>query len=304
MRSATAVAPAPQRQRVSWDKRKKQLTPYVLLSPAIGIVIWVLGFAVWDSIVLSMREYEFMILGEPTFVGLSNYARLFRDPVFLSSLQITIIFVVGCVALGLVTSTIFALALYRLVKAQKFFSALALIPFLISGVAVGVMFRFLFSGRGGLVNLSLEALNQTPVAWLSSPTLALIIAIIATVWQKAPVTTLIILAGLQNIDKQTLEAAEIDGAGSFQVFRRITFPLILPSLAISLIWMNFVAFSMFDIILAMTRGGPGRATEVMAVRMYYAAFEQFDMPIGAAILVILLAINVTVSLVVIKLAKI
>lgn len=304
MGAATEVAPAPERQRVSWEKRKKQLTPYVLLFPAIGLVIWVLGFAVWDSIVLSLREYEFMILGEPTFVGLDNYAELARDPVFLSSLRVTVVFVIGCVALGLVTSTIFALALYRLVKAQKFFSALALIPFLISGVAVGVMYRFLFSGRGGLVNLSLEAIGQAPVAWMSSPTLALLIAIVATVWQKAPVITLIILAGLQNIDKQILEAAEIDGASSWQTFRRITFPMILPSLGIALIWMNFVAFSMFDIILAMTRGGPGRATEVLAVRMYYAAFEQFDMPIGAAILVILLAINVTVSLVVIKLAKI
>ncbi len=279
---------------------QKVLTPYLLIAPGIGLVIWILGLAVWDSVVLSMRQYPFMIIGEPIFVGASNYLRLFQDPVFQASFRATVIFVLGTVSLGLVMSTAFAMALHALQRSQKFFSALNLVPFLLSGVAVGVMWRFLFAGRGGLINLSLETLGQAPVAWMSNPDLALGIVILATIWQKAPVTTLIVLSGLQSIDKQLFEAAAIDGATPWQVFRRITLPLIVPVLGISLIWLNFVAFSMFDIVLAMTRGGPGRATELLAVRMYYLAFEQFDVVGGAAILVILLTINITVSFLVIR----
>lgn len=301
---ASLTEPSTRPLMVYWRRHRKSVAPYLLIFPSIALVIWVLGFAVWDSLVLSLREYDFMILGEPTFVGVQNYLELFRDEVFQSSLRVTVQFVIGTVTLGLVSSTIFALALHKLVKSQKFFTALSLVPFLLSGVAVGVMYRFLFSGRGGLMNLMIEGVGLSPVAWLSSPSLALWIAVMATIWQKAPVTTLIILSGLQNMDQQVLEAAKIDGATPFQAFRHITFPLLLPVLGVSLIWLNFVAFSMFDIILAMTRGGPARATELLAVRMYYLAFEQFDMSGGAAILIILLAINVTVSLTVIKLAKV
>jgi len=282
----------------------KTVLPYILIFPAIFMVIWILGISVIESFILSLQRFPFFITGVPEFVGIQNYLDLFRSEVFQSSVRISLIFVGGSIALGMLISLGFALALYRLVKSRRYFSAFALLPYLISGVAIGTMWRFLFSGDVGLINMILRSIGQSGVAWFSDPTWALVIIIFANAWGRSPVSTMVMLSGLQSIDPEIYDAAKIDGCTSLKTLWHVTLPQIKPQFGFSLIWLNFVAFSMFDIVLAMTRGGPGRSTEVLAVRMYYLAFEHFDVPGGAAILIMLLLANIIVSAVVLKYFKV
>lgn len=272
------------------------VTLLILLGPAVVLVAGVLGYAVVSGAVTSLFRVEVWTLGTP-FVGLENYQRLFRSPTFINSLTRSLIFVAGTIVLGIVLSMGFALVLHSIRWGRGAARAIALIPYLVSGVAAAVMWRFLFTGDTSLVNMALVAAGQSSVPWLARPNLALVVVTLANVWFISPFSTLILLGGLQGIDPQLYEAAMIDGARSRQSFWHITLPSIAPMMALSFMWLSFASFNMFDIILPLTGGGPGRATEVLAVYMYQLAFRDLNYSTASAVMVVLLVINVVFSLV-------
>jgi ABC-type sugar transport system permease subunit len=235
-----------------------------------------------------------------TFVGLKNYWTVFADPRFQAAMWRTLIFVAASIALGITMSMIFALTLHKVVGGRRFFRGLSLVPYFVSGIATAVMFRFIFTTSGGFVNTVLSQLGLPTQSWLGDPVLAFIVAILANCWFMVPFATLILLGGLQTIDKDLYDAASIDGAPPLQTFFRITLPLIKPMLGVSLIWVSYISFSTFDIVLALTAGGPLKATELVSLYMFELAFLQLNFGQGAVLMVVLLTFNTALSLIYIK----
>jgi len=284
---------------VYWRKR---LLPYMLALPSTLIVMGVLGYAILVAIKDSLHKYA-MLATTGTFVGLDNYVNLFQTPHFQASIVRTFIFVFGTVALGLVLSFVLAMALFNLSEKARVFRTLTLVPYLISGVAAAVVWRFLFNSDAGFINLILMSVGLDSVQWLSDQTNALIVVTLANTWKIFPMSTLLLLAGLQVIDKDIYDASIVDGASSRQVFVYITLPLLSSYLATSLIWLTFASFNMFSIIYPLTGGGPVRATEVMALYMYRLAFGELNFSSASAVMVILLSLNLLFSLIFIRLFR-
>jgi ABC-type sugar transport system permease subunit len=170
-----------------------------------------------------------------------------------------------------------------------------LVPYLVSGVAAAIMWRFLFTGTTSLINRLIAIVGIESVTWLGDPIKALIVVILANIWFLSPLAILLLLGGLQSIDRQLYDAASIDGASAVQKFLYVTVPSIMPMIALSLVWLSFGSFNMFDIILPLTGGGPGHATEVLAVYMYDLAFDQLNYSDASVVMVVLLIINVVFS---------
>lgn len=269
--------------------------PYLMVVPGLVFVLGVLGYAVVGGFILSFNETDMFLV--KTFVGFKNYVTVFNDPRFQSSLVRTIVFVMGSIALGIVMSMMFALTLYHVGFGRRFFRGMSLVPYFVSGIAAAVMFRFVFTTSGGFVNYVLSSLGLGSPSWLGDPVLAFVVAVLANCWFMVPFATLILLGGLQTVDRDIYDAATIDGASGVQTFFKITLPMIKPMMGVSLIWVSYISFSTFDIILALTAGGPQRATEVVSMYMYQLAFLQLDFGQGAVLMVVLLSFNTVLSLV-------
>ncbi len=269
--------------------------PYLLVLPGLALVLGILGYGVVAGIVLSFHKVDMFM--NRTFVGFENYVTIFNDARFKASLLRTLLFVVASISLGLLLSLVFALALRAVTFGKRFFRSLSLVPYFVSGIAAAVMWRFLFSTNVGFVNLVLASLGLPEQSWLGDPVLAFVVAVMANCWFMVPFSTLIILGGLLGIDKDIFDAAKIDGASPMATFFRISLPMIKPMLGVALIWLSYASFSTFDIILALTAGGPFHATEVVSLYMYQIAFLQLDFGEGAVLMVVLLTFNVVLSLV-------
>lgn len=269
--------------------------PYLLVIPGLAFVLGVLGYAVAGGFWLSLHETDMFLT--KTYVGLENYIKVFNDPRFQSSLWRTIVFVIASIVLGITMSLMFALTLYHVGFGKRLFRGMSLVPYFVSGIAAAVMFRFVFTTSGGFVNQVLGVFGLHQPSWLGDPVLSFIVAVLANCWFMVPFATLILLGGLQTVDKDIYDAATIDGAGPIQTFFKITVPMIKPMLGVSLIWVSYISFSTFDIILALTAGGPQRATEVVSMYMYQLAFLQLDFGQGAVLMVVLLTFNTVLSLV-------
>ena len=273
----------------------RRATPYLLIVPGLALVLGILGYGVVAGIILSFHKVDMFM--NRTFVGFENYVTIFNDARFKASLLRTLLFVVASISLGLLLSLVFALALRAVTFGKRFFRSLSLVPYFVSGIAAAVMWRFLFSTNVGFVNLVLASLGLPEQSWLGDPVLAFVVAVMANCWFMVPFSTLILLGGLLGIDKDIFDAAKIDGASPTATFFRISLPMIKPMLGVALIWLSYASFSTFDIILALTAGGPFHATEVVSLYMYQIAFQQLDFGEGAVLMVVLLTFNVVLSLV-------
>ena len=273
----------------------RRAIPYLLIVPGLALVLGILGYGVVAGIILSFHKVDMFM--NRTFVGFANYVTIFNDARFQASLLRTLLFVVASISLGLLLSLVFALALRAATFGTRFFRSLSLVPYFVSGIAAAVMWRFLFSTNVGFVNLVLAGLGLPEQSWLGDPILAFVVAVMANCWFMVPFSTLILLGGLLGIDKDIFDAAKIDGASPIATFFRISLPMIKPMLGVALIWLSYASFSTFDIILALTAGGPFHATEVVSLYMYQIAFQQLDFGEGAVLMVVLLTFNVVLSLV-------
>jgi len=294
MASSTRAADGRLTAREWISDRATNTVPYLLVIPGLIFVIGVLGYAVFGGFVLSFNETDMFL--NKSFVGLENYIKVFNDPRFQASLIRTIVFVICSITLGIVMSMTFALTLYHVGFGRRFFRGMSLVPYFVSGIATAVMFRFVFTTSGGFANYVLHQFGLPTPSWLGDPYLAFMVSVFANCWHMVPFATLILLGGLQTVDRDIYDAATIDGASGTQTFFRITLPMIKPMLGVSLIWVSYISFSTFDIILALTSGGPARATEVVSMYMYQLAYLQLDFGQGAVLMVVLLSINTLLSL--------
>lgn len=272
-----------------------KLTPYLFSAPAIFIIAALLAYPVlWGVYQSLFRAETFGATAE--FVGVQNYIDMFRAPLFLDSFKKTVIFVTGCVVVGTGLGLLFAFALNRVVKRLRFLRAATIAPYIISNVAAAVMFRLLFNTEFGTVNAVLRFFGVDNVAWLGTPALAMVVVILAQVWTDLPLTILLLLAGLQAIDSSYLDAALVDGATGWRRAWHLSLPLIMPQIVISVIWMSYSTLTGLGVVLALTGGGPLRATQTLPMEMYTVAFDALQFNEALAIATFLLVLNAAIAL--------
>ena len=262
----------------------------ILLFVAVPMLIYVF-FAlipILYNIYISLFDTNLLTPGK--FVGLKNYARLVKDTTFLRALRNNIFLVIGSLAAHMGLGLFFANAIFQKVKGSKFFQSVFFLPSVICGVAVGLIWTFVYHGNYGLLNAFLKLIGQGDLqqVWLSNKNLALICIIVVVMWQWVGYHVVIQLAAMRNIPQELYEAAQLDGASEWQQFKNITVPLIRPILKVDAVLIITGALKYYDLVAVMTNGGPNHATEVMSTYMYYEAFNVLKFGYSSAIGVVLL----------------
>jgi multiple sugar transport system permease protein len=284
-------------------ERQEARIAWWLVAPALLTILLValfpLVWTVWES--LHLHDLRMPWLGQP-FIGLDNYVEAFRDPRFWGALGHTAFFAVISVGLELLIGLWFALALNGAFGRRGLVRTAVLVPWAIPTVVSALLWRFMFEGQYGIANTALMKLGALgePLVWLVDPVLAWVPVILSDVWKTTPFVALLLLAGLQNIDSSLYEAARIDGASAWRQFRYVTLPLLKPAILVALIFRTLDAFRVFDLIYALTGGGPGTSTEPIALYTFNALLQNLQFGYGSALSVIVFLITFGLALVYIR----
>lgn len=267
------------------NTRREAVEGYISLSP------WIIGFIGLTVIPIGVSLYVSMTqwtgIEPPKWVGFNNYARMFTsDPLFWQALKVTLGFVALSLPLKLVLGLALALLLNLKVPGMNFFRTVFYIPAVISGVAVSLMWMWLLQPDTGVVNTMLYYMGIKGPNWFWDPNWALPSVALMSVW-KVGGSAIIYLAGLQNIPAHLYEAAKIDGAGPWARFRRITIPLLTPTLFFQLIIEMIDSFKVFTEAFVITKGGPLKATYFYLLYFYEEAFRNFNLGYASALAVVL-----------------
>lgn len=268
---------------------------YLFVLPAVGYRLFWTAWPLVESVWLSLTNSNF-IYGTNSYVGFQNYRELFADDTFWNSMYISVtysvIIVVGTVVLGLGISQL----LSRKRKGRAIGRVAILIPFTIPTVLAGQMWRALATNSGSPLNdlLKRAGLIDRPIAWLSNERSAQLIVILASLWRFTPFAAILFVAALTGVPEEIQEAARIDGAGSWKRFRYVTLPMIAPAILVVMMFQAIEALRAFDIIYALTKGGPGTATDVMSYHAYQDMFFYGKSGYGSAQAVILLVLTIAV----------
>ncbi len=264
---------------------------YVLIAPAVILLVAVIGYPVIRTIHLSFFAYKLSQPWKTRFIGLQNYLEILQDGRFLNACVKTLVYIVGVTTGIILLGLIMALIMNREFKGRGIVRSAILIPWAMPQIIVSRTWAWIFNGLYGIANYILTSLGiiSSDISWLNEMPEAMIAVQIAAVWRGAPFAGLLLLAGLQTIPSELYEAASIDGAGVIQKFTRITLPSLRPTLGIALIFTTLAAFKSFDIIYGMTRGGPMEGTETLMIYSYSNLFTFLRFGYGSAnVLVIVL----------------
>lgn len=282
----------------SLDKKPtyKKLKPLIYIAPALVIYLFVIVIPTFYTFYLSLFEWNGVSV-DKTFVGIGNYLHLFfEDSVFIKSLKNNIIWTVLSLVVSMGFSLLLAIMLNNKFKGRTLFRAIFYFPFILSNIVVAIIWIWIYNPNMGLINEFLNTLGIEGVEWLSNPKTALYSVFIASTWQSSGGAMIIFLAGLQTMPQETFDSAKVDGANSFQAFLHITIPLLRETFIIVFATTLFGAMRIFDIIYAMTGGGPAHNTQVLASWMYYVGFNLHDVGSGSAISIILLMLVMIVAI--------
>ena len=269
--------------------------------PAIIFVAVLMIFPVLYTLFLSLTNWN-LTSGTPlAFVGINSYARVFTEPRFLHAVLRTFVFTFFAVAFEGVLGVAIAIILNRAFVGKSIAKLLLLLPLVATPVAIGIVFNLFFDPTIGLVNFILKSVGLPQGLWISSAATVIPSLVIVDVWQWTPMITLIVLAGLAGLSNEPFEAARVDGASEMQILRYVTLPMVMPVILTAVILRLIDALKTFDIIFAMTGGGPGYASETLNIMGYKYSFEYFRMGQSSVILVVLFLIVFGCSIGIMKL---
>lgn len=262
------------------SRRMYKWFPYLLILPVALYILCVMVFPFCWSVWVSFTD---KVIGVPgKFVGLKNYVTLLTDHIFRRSIVNTLVFTGGSVALKVIFGTAMAVALNESVRGRSIFRAALLLPWTIPTVVVVLVWQWMFSDVGGVLNAILGAFGVEPVLWLSRGGTAMMSVILVNVWKGTPFIAISVLAGLQTISPEFYEAAAIDGANTLQRFFRITLPLMRDVILLAALMTTIWTLNNFEVIWLLTRGGPSNATNVVAVYSFLTAFKSSQLAKGIA----------------------
>jgi multiple sugar transport system permease protein len=270
------------------------ITPYLFIGPSLFGVLVFLLIPVTIAAILSFTSWN--LISAPTFIGIDNYARMIGDSRSINALVRSGYFVLLTVPLQTVLALGIALLLQRNFRGRSMFRALYVLPWLATPVALAVIWHWLLDPTTGPLQL-LAPFGITTGNWFQDPALALPAIALITIWQFVGYNSLFFLAGLQSIPPPLYEAAKLDGAGPWQIFRRITLPLLAPTTLFVVVTNVIGGFQAFDYVYILTSGGPDKSTEVINYRIYDQAFRQFNGGYAAALAMVLFAIILVATII-------
>jgi len=274
---------------------------WALAFPAVFLIV-VFGIVpiVWSAIMSFQRTN---LLAPPVWVGLENYRALPKDPLFKTAVTHSIIYTVLFVPLSVAGGLVTAVALNRKIRGVRFYRTAVFVPVVVSTIATAIMFLWLFDPNFGLANWLLGKVGLGPYGFFDSVNGALYSIVGMTVWGWIGFDVIIYLAALQGIPQELVEAAEIDGAGKWGLFRSVTVPLLGPATLFLVVWSTINALQLFDEVFFLTRGGPGTATYVVVFYLYELAFSQGIAGYAAAIAYVLFAAILVLTIVQLLIGK-
>lgn len=275
-------------------RTRRVLTIVVLLLPAVGLRLFTAVYPYVQAVNLSFYDYN-PAFPPKRWVGLDNYERAFNDIAIQSSISFTLIFVVVSTVLQIVFGLMIALLLNQAFQGRGLVRAINLIPWAIPMVVVAVGFRWMFDTQYGIFNDLMDRGFGVNIAWLIKFWPARIAVIATNVWKSTPFLALIFLAALQGLPQDIFEAGKVDGTNRIRAFFDLTLPLLLPQIVTIGLFMLVWQLALFDLIFAMTGGGPGYATQVLAYSIYQVAFVGLNYGYASAISMILFGVVALVT---------
>jgi len=279
----------------SW-MQKQQWMGYLFIAPNMLGVFFFFVLPALFSFVLMFTDYRFM-RPDVNFVGLENFRRLFKDPIFYESLKNTAIFLAS-VPVSILLAFFVAVILNRSVYLKNLLRALFFLPYVTSGVAIAFVWMLLFQPSVGPINAMLRFIGiDNPPGWLSTTSSAMYAIDIIWIWFMLGYNMIIYLAALQEISTELMEAAKIDGARSWQTVRHVIWPLVSPTTFLLLVTGLIMTMKTFGIIQAITQGGPGNSTTILSLFVYQNAFRYYEMGYASAISWVLFMIILVITLI-------
>jgi multiple sugar transport system permease protein len=268
-------------------RQREQKTGWILVAPALIILLLVFAYPILRAFWLSLFTQNLGTELKLVFSGFANYSRMLGDGRFWQTLGNTTVFTVASVVLELIIGMGIALVLNQSFTGRGIVRTISLLPWALPTALMGVAWAWIFNDQYGVINDILRRLGliQNSISWLGDPTLAMMAVITADVWKTTPFVSLLLLAGLQSIPGDLYEAHAIDGASSWQSFRQVTVPLLMPQIVIALLFRFAQSFGIFDLIQVMTGGGPAGATETVSIYIYSTVMRYLDFGYGAALVV-------------------
>lgn len=259
-----------------------------LSAPAVIFTLLMIAFPIGYTLWLGFQTT--LSSGETSFVGLDNYSKLVTDNEFWHGLYVTFALYFLSLALQLVFGIYIAMLLFQSKRLSGIIRSLIISPFMIPPVVAAMMWLVILDPSLGAANYILEAIGLPPSEWLASPMWVIPTVAMIDTWQWAPYIALIVLGGLQSLPPSVYEAAQIDGASGFRTFRRITLPLLLPTIVTAAILRSVDLLRFFDIIYITTQGGPGNASNTLNIYGFRVGFEFFNFGYASALMITLSAI--------------
>jgi multiple sugar transport system permease protein len=264
--------------------RSRTLPGYLFLAPALIVTVAIMLYPLVFSLRTSFESYQLARPDEREFIGLDNYRWTIQSPNFLNAITVTLVFTLVAVSLEFLLGLALALLVNREFRGQGVVRTVLMLPLFLTPSVVGLLFVRLYYPGDGLVPLFLSLFgldHNFPL--LGTRTTALPAIILMDVWRTTPFMFLVLLAGLQSLPQEVLEAAQIDGASAWQSLKSITLPLLMPLILVALTIRGMDAFREFDTFILLTGGGPGQATEVISMMAYILAFRAYDIGKASAV---------------------
>lgn len=279
--------------------------PRHFLEPVLYLLPFLVGLAAFtvypfvNAFVISLKENYNLMSGSFSAIGLDNYAKIFGDPNFINGMKNTGIYVVTVVPITTALALLVAVLLNGSPRLQGLFQTAYFMPMVTSVVAVGLVWKWLFNYDYGLINYVLSLFGAAPINWLNNPAYNLPALIMFGIWNKMPLTIILLLAGLQTIDPQYYTAARVDGARPWRIFFRITLPLLGPTLGLTMIVNTISASMVFRELFPLFNGNPGSAYSLytIAYYLYDMFYKQWEYGPAAASAVVLFAIVLLLTIV-------
>jgi multiple sugar transport system permease protein len=283
--------------------KRLRVTGWSFVLPTLAVLVLLNTFPLVYSILLSFSKVDTSTGLEVGGITLGNWSSLMQDGQFWGSVEFTVVFTVLAVVVEYVVGLCLALLLREKLAGGGFFRVLFAIPMMLAPVAIGFMWRMLYDQSNGPIDTALRAIGLGSPGWLSTSHLSVVSVVIMDVWEWTPLVFLLLLAGLQAIPTEVIEAAHVDGATGLQVVMRIIIPMLAP-VSVTAVFLRMIdSFQVFGQIFLLTGGGPGTATTSTTLFGFFQGFQSFDLGYGSAIALALLVMVTVVSLLFLSLSR-
>ena len=280
----------------AWAEREVYARRYMRFAlPALVVITAVILFPWAFTIYMSLHDWQ---VGKPqSFIGLDNYVALLGDARFLEAIVRTLYYTVLAVGLPVIFGTLAALIFHQRFAGRGFLRGVFIMPMMATPVAVALVWTMMYHPQLGVLNYLLSLVGIPPQSWVYDQATVIPSLVAVEVWHWTPLVMLIVLGGLAALPTEPYDSARIDGASAWQMFRYITFPLVLPFIVVAMIIRTIDALKAFDTIFVITQGGPGTASETINIYLYLQAFAFYKIGYASAVVVVFFALIVLLSLV-------